>query len=87
MPCAEEETLGTPIRIPNLGAEASEARIVAWRKQVGDLVSAGEPVADIETEKATVELEAPSAGRISQILVAADTDVPVGTTVALLEDA
>jgi 2-oxoglutarate dehydrogenase E2 component (dihydrolipoamide succinyltransferase) len=79
--------MGTPIRIPNLGAEATEARIVAWRKQVGDLVAAGEPIADIETEKATVELEAPAAGRIAEILAAADTDVPVGATVAMLEDA
>lgn len=54
--------MSTPVRLPNLGAEAAEARVVAWLRAVGDVVVAGEPIAEIETEKATVELEAPMWG-------------------------
>ena len=52
----------TPIKLPNLGAEASEATIESWLVAVGDTVAAGDPVVAIETEKATVEIEAPVAG-------------------------
>lgn len=76
----------TPVRMPNLGAEASEARVVTWLRNVGDAVTAGEPIAEIETEKATVELEAPVAGRLVEIVVPAGADAPVGATLAMIED-
>ena len=72
--------------MPNLGAEATEARIIAWRHGVGDIVTAGELVAEIETEKATVDLEAPVTGRLAEILVPEGAMVPVGTIVAIIED-
>jgi len=78
--------MSTPIRLPNLGAEATEARIVAWRHSVGDMVTAGELVAEIETEKATVDLEAPVTGRLAEILAPEGAEVPVGTIVAIIED-
>lgn len=77
----------TPVRLPNLGAEASEARIAAWLKAVGDPVAAGDPIAEIETEKATVELEAPVAGTLSEILVPAGENAAVGAVVAVIADA
>lgn len=76
----------TPVRMPNLGAEASEARVVTWLRNVGDAVTAGEPIAEIETEKATVDLEAPVAGRLVEIVVPAGADAPVGATLAMIED-
>lgn len=76
----------TPVRMPNLGAEASEARVVTWLRNVGDAVTAGEPIAEIETEKATVDLEAPVAGRLVEILVPAGADAPVGATLAMIAD-
>jgi 2-oxoisovalerate dehydrogenase E1 component len=75
----------TPVRMPNLGAEATAGRIVAWLRAVGDAVSAGEVVAEIETDKATIELEAPVAGRISEILQPAGAEVPTGETLALIQ--
>jgi len=78
--------MSTSIRLPNLGAEATEARIIAWRHGVGDIVTAGELVAEIETEKATVDLEAPVTGRLAEILVPEGAMVPVGTIVAIIED-
>lgn len=79
--------MSTPVRLPNLGAEAAEARVVAWLKAVGDVVAAGEPIAEIETEKATVELEAPVAGTLTEILVPAGADAAVGATLAIIADA
>lgn len=75
----------TRLRMPNLGAEATGGTIVAWLRAVGDVVAAGEVVAEIETEKATVEIEAPVAGRISEITQPVGTEVAVGETLALIE--
>lgn len=77
----------TLVRLPNLGAEASEAHVVAWLRNVGDVVTAGEAIAEIETEKATVELEAPVAGTLAEILVPAGSDAAVGATLAVIDDA
>jgi len=68
----------TSVRMPNLGAEASAGVVVAWLRAVGDTVASGEILAEIETEKATVELESPVAGRISEILQPVGTEVPSG---------
>jgi pyruvate/2-oxoglutarate dehydrogenase complex dihydrolipoamide acyltransferase (E2) component len=75
----------TPIKIPNLGAEATGGSITAWLCAVGDSVAAGQVVAELETEKATVELESPVAGRIAEILRPAGSEVPVGETIAIVE--
>jgi 2-oxoglutarate dehydrogenase E2 component (dihydrolipoamide succinyltransferase) len=77
----------TPVKVPNLGAEATEARVLSWLRRVGDIVAAGEILAEIETDKATVELEAPAAGRLSEILVPEGTEVPVGAVIAMIDDA
>jgi 2-oxoglutarate dehydrogenase E2 component (dihydrolipoamide succinyltransferase) len=76
----------TPVRLPNLGAEASEARILAWRHGVGDRVVSGELIAEVETDKATVDLEAPVSGRLSEILAPEGAEVPVGAIIAMIED-
>jgi pyruvate/2-oxoglutarate dehydrogenase complex dihydrolipoamide acyltransferase (E2) component len=78
--------VSTAIRMPNLGAETDEARVSAWLKQVGDIVAEGEAIAEIQTEKASVELEAPASGRISEILVRAECDVKVGTVLVMIEE-
>jgi pyruvate/2-oxoglutarate dehydrogenase complex dihydrolipoamide acyltransferase (E2) component len=75
----------TPLRMPNLGAEATSATIASWLRAVGDLVAAGEVIAELETEKATVELEAPASGRLAEIRHPAGTEVTVGETLALIE--
>lgn len=79
--------MSTPIRMPNLGAETDEARVSSWLKSVGDVVMEGEVIAEIETEKANVDLEAPAGGRITEILVPAGADAKVGTVLALFEEA
>ncbi|HYO41791.1 MAG TPA: lipoyl domain-containing protein [Candidatus Limnocylindrales bacterium] len=75
----------TRLRMPNLGAEATGGTVAAWLRAVGDVVAAGDVVAEIETEKATVEIEAPVAGRITEIMQPVGAEVAVGETLALIE--
>lgn len=76
----------TEIRLPKLSDEMDAATIVRWLKHVGETVSAGEVIAELETEKAGVDLEAPSSGVMASILVAAGSEeVPVGTVLATIE--
>jgi len=76
----------TPIKLPNLGAEASEATIESWLVAVGDTVAAGDPVVTIETEKATVEIEAPVAGTLTEITVPAGSVAQVGGTLGIIDE-
>ena len=63
-----------------------EGRIVAWHKRVGDAVAAGEVLFEVETDKATMEVESPAAGTLRRILYSADSSAPVATVIALISD-
>ena len=69
------------ITIPSVGIAMTEALLVKWLKEPGDDVTAGEAVAEIETDKATMELESPVAGRLGSHLAEPGAIVPVGTVV------
>jgi pyruvate/2-oxoglutarate dehydrogenase complex dihydrolipoamide acyltransferase (E2) component len=75
----------TLVRMPNVGAETSEARLIRWLHAVGDDVAAGEPIAELETEKVQVDLESPASGVLTEIRVAPDTEVSVGMVLAAIE--
>ena len=73
--------------LPELAESMSSATLTAWLKEVGDHVTRGEPIAEVETDKTTVELEAPATGVIEAIQVSAGTaDVAVGAVLALLRE-
>jgi len=75
------------IRLPQLADEMSVAKVGAWLKREGDLVRAGEPIVEIETDKTNVEIEAPVSGYLQQIVVPAGSDdVAVNTVLALIAD-
>lgn len=65
--------------LPNLGFGMEEGQLLAWLKAPGDAVRKGEPLAEIEGDKTTVELEALADGVLQEQLVAAGTTVPVGS--------
>jgi 2-oxoisovalerate dehydrogenase E2 component (dihydrolipoyl transacylase) len=67
--------------LPDVGEGLTEAEIVRWRVQVGDTVQVNDPVVDIETAKAVVELPCPFSGVISELLVAEGHVVPVGSAI------
>jgi len=68
----------TEIRVPALGESVVEATVGQWLKQAGDAVAADEPLVELETDKVTVEVPAPSAGVLSEIVVKAGDTVEVG---------
>ncbi|MCA9830569.1 MAG: dihydrolipoamide acetyltransferase family protein [Dehalococcoidia bacterium] len=73
--------------MPQMGADMTEGTLVRWLKQVGDQVNRGEIIAEIETDKATVELEAFEAGILRKHVVPEGETVPVGQVIAILGDA
>jgi len=66
------------IKVPTLGESVSEATIAKWLKNVGDAVKADEPLVELETDKVTVEVPAPSAGVLSGIAAETGSTVNVG---------
>lgn len=72
--------------MPKMGDAMEEGKVVRWLKSPGDEVEKGETIAEIETDKAVVELEAPESGVLQQIIVQEDQTVPVGTTIAAISE-
>ncbi len=72
------------VKMPQLGMNQDSAIIVSWLKAAGDKVSAGEPIFEVETDKATMEVEALADGFLAGIRAAEGDDVPVGDVIALV---
>ncbi|MDH2355878.1 2-oxoglutarate dehydrogenase complex dihydrolipoyllysine-residue succinyltransferase [Bradyrhizobium sp. SSUT112] len=68
----------TEIRVPTLGESVTEATIGRWFKKAGDSVAVDEPLVELETDKVTIEVPAPSAGTLSEIIAADGATVAVG---------
>ncbi len=60
--------MATEIRVPTLGESVSEATVGTWFKKVGDVIKADEPLVELETDKVTIEVPAPAAGVLSEIV-------------------
>ncbi|MFC5950463.1 biotin/lipoyl-containing protein [Pseudonocardia lutea] len=73
------------VKIPFSGS-VENVEINEWLVAEGDVIAEGDSLADVSTDKVDTELEAEAAGRLVKIYVAAGTEIPVGTTVALLAD-
>ncbi|RCW43164.1 pyruvate dehydrogenase E2 component (dihydrolipoamide acetyltransferase) [Halopolyspora algeriensis] len=76
----------TEIHMPRLSDTMEEGVIASWRKQVGDRVERGDVVAEIETDKAIMEMEAYDEGVLEKILVEEGQTVPIGTPIGLVGD-
>ena len=74
------------IIVPTLGESVSDATVARWIKTTGDNVAADEPVVELETDKVTLEVPAPAAGQIGDIVAAEGTVVEVGAILARLEE-
>src|ERR1700684_432480 len=69
------------VTIPALGMAMTEAVLIQWHKHPGDAVAAGDVLAEIETDKSTVELESPADGTLGRHLVSEGDAVPIGDAV------
>lgn len=70
--------------MPKMGDGMEEGTLLEWLKKDGDAVKSGEPIANIQTDKATLEMEAPGSGTLAGILVEAGATVPVAAPLAAI---
>ena len=73
--------------IPKVGLVMDAVKVTRWLKNVGDTVTSGEPLVEVETEKSVVEIEATASGRLTQILVQVDEEAAVGDQIAWIDSA
>ncbi len=76
--------MSTEVKVPTLGESVTEATIGQWFKKAGDTVAQDETIAELETDKVTVEVPAPAAGVLSEILVKEGETVEVGALIAVI---
>ncbi len=79
--------MATDVIMPSLGFDMTEGKLSRWLKQEGERIEKGQAIAEIETEKATVEIEAAVSGILAKIVVQAGQTVPVGTVIGMIADA
>ncbi|WP_069803200.1 2-oxo acid dehydrogenase subunit E2 [Thermogemmatispora onikobensis] len=76
--------MATRVIMPALGMAQETGKILRWLKREGEPVTQGEALAEVETDKATVELEAPASGLLSAVSAREGEDIPVGQQIALI---
>ncbi len=74
-----------PFRLPDIGEGIAEAEIAAWHVAVGDMIEEDAPLADMMTDKATVELTSPVSGRITELAGAVGDKVAIGSVLVIFE--
>jgi 2-oxoglutarate dehydrogenase E2 component (dihydrolipoamide succinyltransferase) len=81
-----EENMVTEIKVPALGESITEATVAKWMKAVGEAVAADEPLVELETDKVTLEINAPAAGVLSDITAPEGSEVEVGALLGVIGD-
>ena len=70
--------------MPKMGDAMEEGTLLRWLKQVGDEINVGDPLAEIETDKVSLEIEAQEAGVLSKLYVEEGATVPIGSAIAAI---
>src|SRR3954467_4881773 len=78
--------MATEIRVPTLGESVSEATIGRWFKKAGEAVAADEPLVELETDKVTLEVNAPASGRLAEGAVDEGSGVGGGAVLGGMEE-
>jgi len=76
--------MATKVVMPQAGQDLATGVVRHWLKAAGDRVAKGEPLVEVETEKITLEVEAPAAGVLLRIIAPDDTEVPVFSVIAVI---
>ena len=74
-----------PIMMQQLGPDVESGVIVVWLKKIGEIVAKGDPLVEVETEKAVLEMEALDSGVLVETISGVGTEVPVGAVIGYLE--
>jgi 2-oxoglutarate dehydrogenase E2 component (dihydrolipoamide succinyltransferase) len=77
--------MSVEIRVPSLGESVTEATVAKWFKQVGETVNADEPIVELETDKVTLEFNAPASGTLAEITVEEGGEVEVGALLGSID--
>ena len=72
-------------KLPDIGEGIAEAEIVAWHVKVGDTIGEDQQIADMMTDKATVEMESPVAGKVIELAGEVGDQIPIGSVLAVIE--
>jgi len=78
--------MATEIKVPVLGESVTEATVARWLKQPGDTVAMDDPLVELETDKVTLEVNAPAAGTLTEVLAAEGSNVGVGAILGRIGD-
>lgn len=78
--------MAVEVKVPQLGESVTEAIVANWMKKPGDAVAVDEAICELETDKVTLEVNAPVAGALSEILAEAGAEVGVGAVLAMIEE-
>lgn len=78
--------MATEIRVPALGESVTEATVAKWIRQAGEGVAADEPLVELETDKVTLEVNAPAAGTLAEITIAEGATVEVGALLGVVAE-
>src|SRR6266404_4426003 len=78
--------MAAEIKVPSLGESVTEATVAKWLKRPGEAVAIDEPIAELETDKITLEVYAPAAGTLVEILAEEGANVPVGALLGRIAD-
>ncbi|HYM01692.1 MAG TPA: biotin/lipoyl-containing protein, partial [Stellaceae bacterium] len=78
--------MASDIKVPALGESVTEATVARWLKKPGDAVAVDDPLVELETDKVTLEVNAPIAGTLSEILAAEGANVAVGAVLGRIGD-
>jgi 2-oxoglutarate dehydrogenase E2 component (dihydrolipoamide succinyltransferase) len=78
--------MASEIKVPTLGESVTEATVARWLKKAGDVVAIDEPLVEIETDKVTLEVNAPAAGTLTEIVAGEGANVGVGAVLGRIGD-
>ncbi len=76
--------MATEIKVPTLGESVNEATVARWLKHPGDTVAMDDPLVELETDKVTLEVNAPAAGTLTEVLAAEGANVGVGAVLGVI---
>jgi pyruvate dehydrogenase E2 component (dihydrolipoamide acetyltransferase) len=82
----EDSLARIPVTMPKLGYDMETGRVAGWLKKVGEKVERGEVLAEIETEKSTVDMESTASGTLVEVVAEAGAELPVGEVIGYLDD-
>lgn len=76
--------MATPVIMPKFGMAQEDGTIIRWLKHEGEMVTKGEAILEVQTDKVDMEVEAPAAGILRDVRYGVDATMPVTTVIALI---